>query len=361
MIRGVGSRRGRVCRWGSALLLLITASCGGGGASNPNPSPAHSATSGSNPNPSPKYSATSGVAQKGPLILGSTVTAQELNASLSPTGKQYSYQITSDLGTFSPTSTFGSQYIGLNATGYYFDEIQNQVSTGPITLNGYNDLTAESVLNVNLLTTLAYQRIEKLVTSGMTFAAAQTQAENEVLQALNIPNGSQYGAFGTLDISKGTDGDHILAAISSVFLYGNSAGALSQLIANFQSDIGAHGVITNPATESALVAASKAVSPATVAANLSQKYSSQGLSLTPTESGCELLNGGRVGCAAGDSCDPPDFAGITASRSGPERSCFDSRTTRGFARVAVGTVPSAMRQMARNKHAVRVAFIVSFS
>lgn len=31
MNRGVGSRRGRVCRWVSALLLLNTASCGGGG------------------------------------------------------------------------------------------------------------------------------------------------------------------------------------------------------------------------------------------------------------------------------------------------------------------------------------------
>jgi hypothetical protein len=59
------------------------------------------------------------------------VTAQELDASLSPTGKQYSYQINSDLGTFSPTSTFGSQYIGLNATGYYFDELANAVSLAP--------------------------------------------------------------------------------------------------------------------------------------------------------------------------------------------------------------------------------------
>lgn len=229
------------------------------------------------------YSATSGVAQKGPLVVGSSVTAQELDSALSPTGKQYSYQVSSDLGIFSPTSAFGSQYIALNATGNYFDEIQDQVSDGTITLNGLNDLNAEPVLNVNLLTTLAYQRIQKLVSSGMTFAAAQTQAENEVLAALNIPNGSYYGTFGALDISKGADGDNVLAAVSSLFVYGNNAAALSSLIANFQNDIGTNGTITSPATKSALDAAAAAINPSIIAANLTQKYSSAGVSFDSTQ------------------------------------------------------------------------------
>jgi uncharacterized protein YjdB len=247
---------------------IFLAACGGGGGGTP-------------PSPSPiTYTAASGVAQKGPLIKGSTVVAQELDAKLSPTGKQYSYQITSDLGTFSPTSTFGSQYIGLNATGYYFDEIANSISSGTVTLNGYSDLTTGTALNVNLLTTLAYQRIQHLVTnSNMTFAAAATQAENEVLAALNIP-ASNYGSFGAFDLAGSTDGDHILAAISSMFVYGNSAGTLSSLIANFQSDIGANGVITVQATSSALLTAAKALNPAAVAANLTQEYSSVGITFT---------------------------------------------------------------------------------
>ena len=254
-----------------AALSVLLASCGGGGGGEPPPPP-----------PSVTYTAKSGVAQKGPLIKGSTVIAQELDASLSPTGKQYSYQTASDLGTFSPTSTFSSQYIGLTATGYYFDEVVNAVSTGTITLNGYSDLTVASVLNVNLLTTLAYQRIQHLVTgSNLTFAAATSQAENEVLAALNIPV-NRYGGFGTLDLGGETDGDHILAAISSIFVYGNSAGPLSQLIANFQSDIGTNGVITSAATKSAVTSGSKNVNPVAVAANLTQAYSSLGVSFTPT-------------------------------------------------------------------------------
>jgi hypothetical protein len=126
------------------------------------------------------------------LIQGSLVAAQELDANLSPTSKQYTYQINSNLGTFNPTSVFSSQYIGLNATGHYYDEVVNAISGGTITLNGYSDLASASVLNVNLLTTLAYQRIQHLVASGMNCTAARTQAESEVLAVFHIPPGS-YG------------------------------------------------------------------------------------------------------------------------------------------------------------------------
>jgi hypothetical protein len=267
----------RVTRAMSLLALasysLFLASCGGSGSG--------AATA---PPPAGTYTAKSGVAQKGPLIKGSSVTAQELDAKLSPTGKQYSYQITSDLGTFSPTSTFGSQYIGVNTTGYYFDEVQNAVSGGTVTLNGYSDLSAVSVLNVNLLTTLAYQRIQNLVSkSGMTFAAAQTRAEDEVLAALKIQAGSSYGAFNTLDITHTTDGDKILVAISSLFVNGNSSGNLSALIANFQSDIGDNGVITSTATTATLLASAKTVNPGAVATNLTAKYAAAGLTFTAAD------------------------------------------------------------------------------
>jgi N-acetylneuraminic acid mutarotase len=257
----------------ASFLSVLLNACGGGSASDPTP-PVPPATT---------YTAKSGVAQKGPLIKGSTVTAQELDSNLSPNGKQYSYQTISDLGTFSPTSTFTSQYIGVNATGYYFDELLNALSTGPVTLNGYSDLAIDTVLNVNVLTTLAYQRIQNLVVnSHLTFTAARAQAESEVLTALNIPPAS-YGSFSTLDLGGSTDGDHILAAISSIFVYGNAAGSLSVLIGNFQSDLGANGVITTAATKSALAAASKAVNTAAVAANLTQEYASLGVTFTPAD------------------------------------------------------------------------------
>ncbi|HWK51250.1 MAG TPA: hypothetical protein VNR40_15255, partial [Steroidobacter sp.] len=264
-------------RTASVISLGLLAACGGGGGgSSNNPPPT------SNP-PAQTFTASTGVAQKGPLINGSIVTVQELDAALSPTGRQFSYQITSDLGTFAPTSTFNSQYLGVNATGYYFDEVLGAVSTGTVTLNSYNDLTSDSTLNVNLLTTLAYQRVKNLMTSsGMTFAAARTQAENEVLQALNVPMGS-YGSFATLDLKGGTEGDRLLATVSSLFVNGNHAGALSTLINNFQSDLGMNGMLTNAATKAALVASARTLNAAAVAASLTSRYASLGITFSAAD------------------------------------------------------------------------------
>jgi 6-phosphogluconolactonase len=260
----------RILRFVQVGTLVCLTACGGGGGGNSNST-----------GPPGTYTAQSGRAEKGPLIKGSTVTAQELSATLSPTGQQYTFQIASDLGTFSPTATFGSQYIGLFASGYYFDEVQNTVSTGTITLNGYSDITTDKVLNVNLLTTLAYQRIQNLVAQpNMTFTAARSQAENEVLTALHIPSRGSYGSFSTLDLGGSTDGDNILAAVSSIFVYANTAGSLSQLIANFQSDLATNGTITDHTTQTALSVASQAVDPLQVATNLTTKYSSLGVAFS---------------------------------------------------------------------------------
>ena len=109
-------RRAALVPWawlaGFALSSLLIA-CGGSGSSGGSMSAPQGGS----------YTAASGVAQKGPLIRGSEVTVQTLDSNLSPTGQQYSYQVTSNLGTFAPTTAFTSQYLGVVATGYYFDEI----------------------------------------------------------------------------------------------------------------------------------------------------------------------------------------------------------------------------------------------
>jgi hypothetical protein len=261
---------------------LMLAACGGGGGSS---GPGATGPTGNSPPtpPATTYTAGSGVAQKGPLAQGATVTVQELDAGLNASGSHYTYTVTSNLGTFSPTAQFASRYLELTASGNYFDEAQNAVSSGPVTLTGYSDLGAETVLNVNLLTTLARQRIQHLVSaSGMSFAAARTQAEREVLVALNIPSGT-VGAFDTLDLSGSHVGDHILAAVSSLFVYGNAPESLNQLITDVAGDIAANGTITNAATRNQLVAAAKGLNPATVAANLTQLYSSAGVTFAATD------------------------------------------------------------------------------
>lgn len=255
-------------------LAIMTAACGGGGGG---------AGPSNNSPPTGTFQVQAGVAQKGPLISGSTVTVQELDSALSPTGKQYSYQITSDLGTFSPSSAFTSPYLGVTATGYYFDEALGVVSSGPVSLNGYNDLATDTALNVNILTTLAYRRVEHLVrNSGMAFATARTQAEREVLGALGIPVGS-FGLFGAFDLKGNHEGDRLLAAVSSLFVNGNGAGNLSALLSSFQSDLSTDGVLTTPEIRAALAASARSLNTANVAANLTQRYAALGVSFSAAD------------------------------------------------------------------------------
>jgi alpha-tubulin suppressor-like RCC1 family protein len=231
-----------------------------------------------------EFTASAGLAQKGPLIKGSGVTVQELSKSLVPNGKQYSFQISSDLGTFEPNAKFTSQYVSVAAAGYYFDESSGVVSSAPITLYGLSDVSADSSLNVNLLTMLAFQRIQVLITrSGLSFSAARAQAEGEVLTALGIRKGSIGSAFGTLDIAAGTDGARALAAVSSVFVTGNTAGNLSQLMANFQSDLADDGKISDASTLATLAASARAINPAQVADNLNRRYAATNAYFMPAD------------------------------------------------------------------------------
>ena len=230
----------------------------------------------------PTYTVQSGVAQKGPLILGSQVSIQEVDSSLNPTGKEYTFQTISDLGNFSPIVSFDSNLLSAAASGYYFDENENADSTGPITIKSYSDLTTDNVLNVNLLTTLAYQREQVLVKGGDSLDDARKTAEREVLAAFHIRNAQQFPNFGQLDLGSNGPYNAMLAALSSVFDYGPTAGNVADLIANFQIDLADNGTIDTPSTLATVTASSAAINPTAVSSNLNAKYSSAALNLTPT-------------------------------------------------------------------------------
>ncbi|MEO5687248.1 MAG: kelch repeat-containing protein [Burkholderiaceae bacterium] len=241
-----------------ALTTLLTA-CGGGtpkGDTTPVPPPT-------------TYTATAGVAQKGPLAIGSSVTARELGLNLSATGSLYSFTTTSAAGAFMPNSTFASPLLSMTATGSYVDEVTGAASDGPVTLQSYANLSSESVLNVNVLTTLAYARINTLLnTNGMSFADARAQAEREVLASFGIVLGTSPGAFGSLDVSANTNGGHLLAALSSVIVQGRTAAQVNTLLAELQTAIGTNGADIGAANLHTLALSEQALNLNAVAAHV---------------------------------------------------------------------------------------------
>jgi hypothetical protein len=243
----------------SLVLSALLTACGGGtpqGGAAPVP-------------PATTYTATAGVAQKGPLAAGSTVTARELGLNLSATGNLYTYT-TSAGGAFVPDAGFASPLLSVTANGRYVDEVTGKASDGPVTLKSYANLGTETVLNANVLTTLAYARIDTLLnTNGMRFADARAQAEREVLAAFGIVLGASPGTFGTLDAGAATDGGHLLAALSSVVVQGRSAAQVDALLASLQADIASNGANVSSADLQAIALSEQALNLNKVASNLS--------------------------------------------------------------------------------------------
>jgi hypothetical protein len=73
----------------------------------------------------------SGVVQKGPFINGTQILMSELDINLAQTGKIFSSQISDDNGLFELNNIeLSSNYVEFSANGYYFDEVEGNLSSG---------------------------------------------------------------------------------------------------------------------------------------------------------------------------------------------------------------------------------------
>jgi len=248
------------------IMMVFVAACGGGGNAQ------NGTTAGIN-----------GAAQKGPFIKGSTITIQELDSRLSPTGVTFNVQTTDDSGRFSLDSKVQSPYVEVIAEGYYFDEVTGALSSAPLTLRAIAEASSLATVNVNILTTLERNRLVNLMNNGMSFQDAKTRAESDVLQAFHITDG--VSRFEAMDISRQGDQNAILLAVSSLLesIAVNQAGAsqntvaqLSQLISDIASDIALNGALTDPTIMSEITDAGVNLDLAGVKANLIKRYNDLG-------------------------------------------------------------------------------------
>jgi len=128
-----------------------------------------------------------GSVEKGPFVLGSSITISPLDAMGNPTGQQFSTQTINDLGQFS-VSFEASGFVSLEGSGFYYNELSGDLSGANLTLRALYEISAEGVQNahVNLLTHLTYHRVKKLIGDGLSGAAAVEQAEEELQTSLTI-------------------------------------------------------------------------------------------------------------------------------------------------------------------------------
>lgn len=186
-----------------------------------------------------------GKVEKGPFVSGSTITIQPMDGNLQVLGSLYSATIQDDLGNFSfGSKLFEAPFAELTANGYFFNEVDGELSSGTLNLRALVDLSDETTVNVNLLTHLKYQRIQKLIAEGMKFREANKQAQKELFTAFGLQKYAEKDAS-TFSIAEGTDESAALIAISSLLLVNRSEAALTEYLAKLCREFGESGKFGN--------------------------------------------------------------------------------------------------------------------
>jgi hypothetical protein len=266
-----------------------------------------------------------GVIQKGPFIRGTTITVQELDAKLSPTGRTFDVTTTDDLGGFDVPVKLASRYVEVIATGYYYDELLDELSPGALTLRAISDVQVDGTVHVNLLTSMSSIVLRRLVGEGQSFADARRIAESAVLDALGLSLPST-ATFDKLDVvAAGDDNALLLAASLLLEKYAQSFGdsevaEITQLVSQIGSSVSDAGGASSALSgfRSTRCATAGAIDAANVRSNLSAHYASFGVTVDvpPFESVINAISAncrgdGGVTDAAGETDVLVDGDGAT--------------------------------------------------
>lgn len=187
----------------------------------------------------------SGVSQKGPFLVGSTITLHEVDdETFNLSGRSFPDKIKNDKGEFEISyKDLSSNFALFIADGYYRNENTGKKSTAPIKLNALSDLTDRSSVNVNILTHLEYDRVKYLILEeGMEYGAAKTQAQKEILGAFGIDVEKSVNAE-ELSIFGKTENDGALLALSVLMQGTSSEAAFSERLSLIAQDLEQDGII----------------------------------------------------------------------------------------------------------------------
>jgi hypothetical protein len=225
----------------------------------------------------------SGYVQKGPYLNGTAIDISELSADLTPTGKIFSSQIVDNKGTFEIKNVvLSSEFVELEANGFYFDEVKNSNSSAQLTLLALSDLTDKSSLNINVLSSLETRRVEFLIGTGKSFAEAKRQAQTEILTIFEMKNENMKESE-LLDISQLGDDNAMLLAISVILQGYLSVSELSELLANISTDIREDGILGSGTLGTTLINNAKTLKMGEIRTNLESRYKTLGLNVTVPE------------------------------------------------------------------------------
>ena len=263
--------------WSLLSLVALLAACGGGGGGGGTTNP----DTGVNPPPtSGTARLVSATAEKGPFVIGSSVTVNRLDAMAQPTASTLTTETDDNLGSFSFSIEPGP--VSISVDGFHFNEITGSLANGRLTLRAIYEVqdTASQRAHVNLLTHLIHLRIETLVQAGLSIADAVQTAQTELTEQLspifgafspdNFVNYSVYASDSTSSDGAG----YILAVSAGIYQFAINRGGTGgfdaelALIVNNLSDDFADGVIDLQWILDGIDSASVQIDPAQLSSNL---------------------------------------------------------------------------------------------
>lgn len=247
--------------------------------------------------------ALAGAVQKGPFVIGSSVSVSALDAQLAPTGAVFTTQTTNDRGEFA-LDVAATGPLQLEGTGFYYNEVTGALSQGNLTLRAFvvPDGSAQAQVYVNLLTHLTAGRVRALVTGGTVFGDAVAQAESEIVRELAISTASYVPGRQAIamNVLGGDDDDNAyLLAVSAVLAQAGVQRAPGSADAELQALI--NGIAADLAPDGSIEASTRAVvAEAALALDLARMVSDFEARLAAIGSSAELPDVERVFDQDGD-------------------------------------------------------------
>ena len=175
-----------------------------------------------------------GFSQKGPFLKGSKVFLYELSdgRTLKQTNGNFTSYITREDGRYKFSARdLASQYAMIEVEGNYRNEVTGKPSDAAIRLRALTDMRKRSNANVNLLTTLEFDRVYYLVTrEHKTVKQAKIQAQKEILSAFYIDTTKVTASSEDLDVFGEGEGNAALLAISILLQRDTTETALTVLM-----------------------------------------------------------------------------------------------------------------------------------
>ena len=194
-----------------------------------------------------------GVAQKGPFVKGSAVTVRGVDCkTLEFTDQIFEGTIKSEKGDFALDSVaLDASCAVIEVTGKYLNEVTGKKTKDELTLRALTNLKDRENVNVNVLTSLEYERVMFLVKEkSKALAKAKTLAEKEVLAAFDIKG--EFDEFENLNVFESGDGNAALLAVSVMMQGDADAAALAKRLDKFDDSFAETGKWKDSETKKAI-------------------------------------------------------------------------------------------------------------